>query len=310
MKAYIGVTDFDWYQFLRARPEITEVNFWRPSPQRFRALSSGEPFFFKLKAPRNAIAGFGLFSRDLVLPIMQAWEAFGTANGTKDINALRERLGRLSTLPASHRELLSVIGCTAITEPIFFAPDEWVAPPTDWAKSIQKGKTYDLTTGEGKRLWDQCLERAQNAKDLIAPWASQAIENRRHGKPFLVTPRLGQSTFRFGVIDAYDHQCAVTTEHSIPVLEAAHIRPWANGGAHEDWNGIHLCRAIHSLFDLGYVTIRPDLTFVVSHRLKDEFDNGRVYYALQGTRIRVPSDPHQRPDRELLEWYGDAVFQA
>jgi putative restriction endonuclease len=30
MKIYIGVTDSDWYRFLRSRPELDEVNFWQP----------------------------------------------------------------------------------------------------------------------------------------------------------------------------------------------------------------------------------------------------------------------------------------
>src|SRR5436190_1476722 len=31
MRAYVGVTDRDWYRFLLARPELDEVNFWQPS---------------------------------------------------------------------------------------------------------------------------------------------------------------------------------------------------------------------------------------------------------------------------------------
>ena len=38
-------TDHAWYQFLLARPEITEVNFWRPGGGSFAALTPGEPFF-------------------------------------------------------------------------------------------------------------------------------------------------------------------------------------------------------------------------------------------------------------------------
>jgi putative restriction endonuclease len=38
------------------------VNFWRPGSQaNFGVIEPGEPFFFKLKAPHNAIAGFGYF---------------------------------------------------------------------------------------------------------------------------------------------------------------------------------------------------------------------------------------------------------
>jgi putative restriction endonuclease len=51
VKAYVGVTDGDWYRFLAVRPQLSEVNFWRPSGGReFRALAVGEPFFFKTHA--------------------------------------------------------------------------------------------------------------------------------------------------------------------------------------------------------------------------------------------------------------------
>jgi putative restriction endonuclease len=50
MNAYIGNTDYDWYSFLSSRPDLDEVNFWRPGGgTTFKSLAPGEPFFFKLK---------------------------------------------------------------------------------------------------------------------------------------------------------------------------------------------------------------------------------------------------------------------
>jgi len=42
VRAYIGVTDGDWYRFLLGRPDLDEVNFWQPSGSRkpFRAIQS------------------------------------------------------------------------------------------------------------------------------------------------------------------------------------------------------------------------------------------------------------------------------
>ena len=52
--AYVGVTDGGWYRFLAARPELTEVNFWRPGGGlAFRALKPGELFFFKTHHPHT-----------------------------------------------------------------------------------------------------------------------------------------------------------------------------------------------------------------------------------------------------------------
>ena len=53
----IAVTDGDWFDMLRQRPNLAEVNFWAPSAAKFRALQPGELFLFKLHAPRNVIGG-------------------------------------------------------------------------------------------------------------------------------------------------------------------------------------------------------------------------------------------------------------
>lgn len=64
--AVVALTDRRWFDFLRSRAidgRLDEVNFWRPKAQtEFRSLQPGEPFFFRLKSPVNAIAGYGFFS--------------------------------------------------------------------------------------------------------------------------------------------------------------------------------------------------------------------------------------------------------
>ena len=310
MHGFVAPTDHGWYQFLRARPEISEVNFWKPSGRGFSAVRPGEPFFFKLKAPYNAIGGFGLFARFVALPVWHAWDVFGQANGTRDEHELLERLRRLADGARASLGLSHVIGCIAVTEPVFFTPDEWVPTPADWSRNIVSGRTSDLSVGEGRRMWLECLERAAGRRGREAGWVREALDDHRAGRPILITPRLGQASFRLAVLDAYDQQCAVTTEHSLPVLEAAHIRPWVAGGAHQVSNGVPLRRDLHRLFDLGYVTIGPDMRFAVSRRLRDEFANGRVYYELDGRQIRVPAEEVARPNAELLAWHGSEVFQA
>ncbi len=63
MRAFVAVTDKDWYQFLAGRPDLDDVNFWQPSGNRvFRALSQGEPLLFKLHYPDNAIVGGGFLA--------------------------------------------------------------------------------------------------------------------------------------------------------------------------------------------------------------------------------------------------------
>jgi putative restriction endonuclease len=119
------------------------------------------------------------------------------------------------------------------------------------------------------------LER--EARQPTAP-----ISVPRYGEPTLIRPRLGQGAFRISVTDVYDRRCAVTGERTLPLLDAAHIRPYSHGGEHEITNGLLLRTDIHRLFDLGYVTVSSDGKFEVGRRLKEDFENGKYYYAMHG----------------------------
>ena len=58
MKLYVGITDYDWFKLHASKPIVDEVNFWKPSSQLgFKVLQWGEPFLFKLHAPRNRERG-------------------------------------------------------------------------------------------------------------------------------------------------------------------------------------------------------------------------------------------------------------
>ena len=130
----------------------------------------------------------------------------------------------------------------------------------------------------------------------------------RYGKPQLITPRLGQGGFRAKIADIYHRRCAVTRERTFPALEAAHIRPYGDGGTHDLPNGLLLRSDLHSLFDSGYVTISPKLQFEVSKRVKEDFGIGRDYFSLHGESIYAPEEPEWRPDPVALTWHNDHRF--
>jgi putative restriction endonuclease len=113
------------------------------------------------------------------------------------------------------------------------------------------------------------------------------------------------------VTDAYRYRCAMTSERTLPVLEAAHIRPFAAGGEHALSNGLLLRSDLHTLFDLGYVTVDPkDKTILVSDRIKSEFENGREYYKLRGERLVLPENPLAIPSIESLTFHAENVFRG
>lgn len=300
MKLWVGVTDRNWFEFLRARqPE--EVNFWQPSAKRRAAvLEAGAPFLFKLHAPHNVIVGGGFFVRYSALPARLAWEAFGANNGVADYAALRRRVEQYRGAPVVGDP---EIGCNVLNRPFFWPEDAWIPVPADWAPNIVQGKGYASTEPTGARLWSAVTERLEPIQ------ADQLSDSPRFGADYLTHARLGQGAFRVLVTDAYQRRCAITGERTLPVLEAAHIQPYAESGPHLVSNGLLLRSDLHTLFDRGYITVTDDLRVQVSRRIREEFANGREYYQHHGQALVVtPGSPDERPARDFLRWHSESRF--
>jgi putative restriction endonuclease len=300
----VAVTDDDWFEMLRWQPNLSEVNFWAPSAASFRALQPGEMFLFKLHAPRNVIVGGGIFAYANALPCSLAWTAFGEANGARSAQEMRARIARYRRSNSNDRSDFE-IGCRILTQPFFLEESEWISVPSSWSPNIVSFKTYNTSDSEGLALWETV-----NAHMMRAQAPDIAETGARFGEPHLIRPRLGQGAFRVLVTDIYQRRCAVTQERTLPALEAAHIRPYGDGGTHEARNGLLLRRDIHSLFDAGYVTVTPGLQFEVSRRIREEFENGKHYYALHGNKIEPPRDTRQSPDLDALTWHNEHCFRG
>jgi putative restriction endonuclease len=302
LKIWVGVTDNNWFEFLSNRG-ADEVNFWQPGGTApFTNLPSGTPFLFKLKRPYNHIAGGGFFVKFVQLPLKLAWETFGDKNGASSL----ERFDQLvRPLTRDHKSSPLNIGCTILTDPFFFKEPQWISAPEDWATNIVRGKIYDTQTRIGERLWRDVMDRQREEVGL-----TQVVEETaQYGAPFLSRARLGQGAFRVLVTEAYKRQCAITGESTLPVLEAAHIKPFAQSGVNNTFNGLLLRSDFHKLFDIGLVTVTPDLRIEVSPGIREEWFNGRNYYRLHGQRIAVVPDSFldcPRPD--LLQWHNENIY--
>lgn len=306
MKIWVGVTDRDWFAYLSIqRPD--EANFWQPSGSRnFKVLQPGEPFLFKLHSPDNFIVGGGFFVRYSALPASLAWDAFHRKNGVDSFDALLKRVRKYRR---SDNELDPIIGCNVLTEPFFLPRHLWIPVPASWAPSIVQGKTYD-TAGDGAALWKAVVEAARLGDQVQSPIDSITESRPRFGSEYLTRARLGQGAFRVLVTDAYQRRCAVTGEKTLPVLEAAHIKPYANEGPHRVQNGLLLRSDLHKLFDLGYVTVTPDLDMEVSSKLREDWSNGREYYAWHGKKLaHLPTDRQLLPSSEFLRWHNEHRFK-
>lgn len=304
MKIWVGVTDGDWFSYLRAlAPD--EVNFWQPSgSKQFKVLQPGEPFLFKLHSPQNYIVGGGFFVRHTILPCSLAWSAFGTNNGVSDLVAFRARIRRYRRDSEAAPD--PAVGCSILTQPFFWSEEQWIPVPSDWARNIVQGKSYDDAEPIGRALWQEVL-----ARFALDPRLREIKdEGPKYGAEYLARARLGQGAFRVLVTDAYQKRCAISGERTLPVLQAAHIQPYSAAGPHRVSNGLLLRSDLHILFDRGYVTVTPELRVEVSKRIREEFENGREYYAYHGKTLAVlPRESAERPAAEFLRWHNENCFE-
>lgn len=331
MKIYVGVTDDQLFDYLRrlssrlaAHPSdpacpaepLDEVNFWQPSPDsQFRAIGPGDLFLFKLHrtartAHKDLIAGGGVLASYSVFPISLAWEAFDHKNGADTYLEMRRQIVHYRRIQDDRADDFK-IGCLILTQPFFFDESAWFPVP-GWSQSIVRGKTYALDSEAGRVIWESltAIWRRRKAFDLDKEATRIQEEQARYGKETIIRPRLGQGAFKVVVIDAYNRSCAITEEHTLPALEAAHIKPFSLGGPHQISNGLLLRSDVHRLFDKGYITVTPELRIEVSRRIREEFENGRYYYPFHGHPLgHVPKSPEDRPREELLHWHNEKVFR-
>jgi putative restriction endonuclease len=303
VKIYVGITDKDWYEQLKAqKPE--EVNFWKPGSSNFKALEPNDMFLFKLHHPANFIVGGGFFVRFSLLPSFLAWQAFGMKNGTTSYEELQKRIKKYRSRNGINSDN-APIGCIILTEPFFFDEHDWIPVPIDWNPNIVQGKTYETTTELGNHLYCQIHERLQLCNN-----ANFNDQKSRYAES-LTMHRLGQGTFRIVVTEAYQRRCAITGEKTLPVLEAAHIKPFSENGPHDIKNGLLLRSDFHTLFDDGYITINSDFVIEVSKRLNEDYGNGKDYYRYHGSKLQsMPSSSVELPSQEYIMWHNEHCYKG
>ena len=312
MKFYLGITDINWFNYLSGiNPE--DVNFWQPGGNLgFKALQPGGPFLFKLKYPLNAIGGVGFFSSHTRLPISLAWDTFGNRNGCDTYDQFKRKI---ISYRGDRTEVNPQIGCIVLTNPIFFHPDDWIRTPEDWSKSIQIGKGYSTDNEIGAQLWERVelllyKYLTGNPNQIESSFVVQEPPPR-YDNYVLSKVRVGQGAFRVLVTDSYSRRCSISGEHTLQVLERAHIRSYSKDGPNTVSNGILLRSDLHKLFDTGYLTITKDLKVEVSNRIKEEFLNGKEYYQYHGKELLVlPQQVADRPHSQYIDWHNCNVFKG
>ena len=126
------------------------------------------------------------------------------------------------------------------------------------------------------------------------------------------TARVGQNFFRSAVLSAYNGSCCITGLSMPSLLVASHIVPWRDNLTHglNPRNGLALSVLHDKAFDTGIITVREDLTVLVSsnHRWQDDGFFASSIMAYDGQPIYRPEK--FAPDPEFLAYHREHIFQG
>lgn len=313
MQPFIALTDKAWFDYLSSQSPngvVDEVNFWSPrSTQPLKRMEAGQPVFFRLKNPFNAIAGYGFFAHHRLIEIDFAWELFGWKNGDPDKLRFLQRIGEYRKQDLFDPRLpKEPLGCTILREAHFWPQQRWLSWDKNlgWHGTIVRGKTEEdphriellqqRMVGDAPPEFDSPVFTPLDADERKIAMAAQV-------------QREGQGAFRARLLDAYNGCCAITGEHTEPVLDAAHIQPYLGARSNHIQNGLAMTKEFHALFDRGYVTVTPEFVVRISPRLRMDWNNGRRYFPYDGQRlVQVPARKQDRPSPEALAWHNKRKF--
>jgi putative restriction endonuclease len=248
-----------------------------------------------------------------VLGLDEAWATFREKNG--DPNALRflTRIGRYRGIdlldPRAER---APIGCTVLRTARFWPRDRWIpwGAAQGWKPNIVQGRTETDPARASRLLAELDYDAVVAPEEFAASFELVEADERQLVLAKTVL-REGQGAFRTRLLSAYGARCAITGEHTVPVLDAAHVQPYLGPRSNHIQNGLLLTKEFHALLDEGLVTVTPDYVVRVSPRIRERWKNGHRYYPFDGRALHVlPESPGDRPSRAALEWHNRRVFVA
>jgi putative restriction endonuclease len=146
------------------------------------------------------------------------------------------------------------------------------------------------------------VEESQRTMPLQGP--AEVIEIARRYNERVVKVRHHQPHFRATVLHAYERRCAICRLPFTELLDAAHIRSDADGGAAVVTNGLALCKIHHGAFDSKIIGISPDYEVQVNETVLATVDGPTLQHAIKGVHGQklgqLPQARNERPDRDLL----------
>jgi hypothetical protein len=216
-------------------------------------------------------------------PIIQSWYAQSNSAPTSHIAQIDRRLQEKTSLASK------TVGSQPRREPFLFDKTndaKWYLTPEGRAYVLKEiipidGAEIEARYGQSERLIVKLTENSDSPPTESGyTMAIRAIKQRR-----------GQPEFRRKLISAYQGCCSFTGSNATEALEAAHIIPVVDDGDNEVNNGILLRADVHTLFDLGMVTVNPEsMRIELSEILRDT-----DYAYLHHKKMVLPGEEFQHP---------------
>jgi HNH endonuclease len=153
---------------------------------------------------------------------------------------------------------------------------------------------FDVAPGALINSFDEYVRAAP-----FEPFDPTTLEDGRKKLFASIVRRQGQGAFRTSLLDAYGGRCAITRTRTEWVLEAAHIVPYRGTKTNVLQNGLVLRADIHTLFDLGLISVHPGERRVkVSRVLANS-----AYNTLHEKPLLQPGVLANRPSEQALSFH-------
>ncbi len=153
-----------------------------------------------------------------------------------------------------------------------------------------------------KYCLDDGVAIQQEIADARGDFSPSSLIEAREFVQRSIALRRGQRKFRSQLMIAYNGRCCVTGTPAQDVLEAAHIKPYAQNGSNSVSNGLLLRSDIHVLFDLRLLSVDPKNGKIYCTK---QLRKTAPYDRLHGSKVFLPLDPRFCPDSDLLQEHFD-----
>lgn len=169
---------------------------------------------------------------------------------------------------------------------------------------------------EFREDWNRLVVRAHSIRRALDPSAEQhpVFVSPQGPSERIVTARqrLHQSFFRDAVLSSYNSRCCVTGLPIAECLVAGHIIPWSADERRraDPTNGICLSATFDCLFDSGLITLRDDLTLLISKYLLQSADRPTADLIAKHDGQSIIPPIRFYPDPECLRWHNKHVFRT